>query len=152
MKKSILILLSLTLFSCASRKVDTKIDKRDSTAVSVSNEVEKTKTDTQTQTIVIDSSQTEEIEIIPIESTKPLVVNGRTYFNAKLRYKKQQNNIRNSRIEKVAEIKEKRAKKRNEVRVATKQKEKTTEAVKFPWWLILLGAVLVYLLLRRSKI
>lgn len=152
MKKSILILLFLTLFSCASRKVDTKIDKRDSTAVSVSNEVEKTKTDSQTQTVVIDSTHTEEVEITPIDSTKPLIVNGRTYFNAKLRYKKQRNNIRTSRIEKVAEIKENHVKKRNEVRVVTKQKQKNTEAVRFPWWLIILGAVLVYLLLRRSKI
>ena len=152
MKKSILILLLLTLFSCASRKVDTKINKRDSTAVSVSNEVEKTKTEIQTQTIVIDSTHTEEVEIIPVDPTKPLIVNGKKYFNAKLRYKKQRNNIHTSRIEKVAEIKEKRTKKRNEVRVVTKQKEKTTEAVRFPWWLIILGAVLVYLLLRRSKI
>lgn len=152
MKKSILILLSLTLFSCASRKVDTKIDKRDSTAFSVSNEVEKVKTDSQTQTVIIDSTETEEIVIVPIDSTKPLIVNGKKYFNAKLRYKKKRNNIRTSRIEKVAQIKEKRAKKRNEARVATKQKEKTTEAVRFPWWLIILGAVLVYLLLMRSKV
>jgi hypothetical protein len=152
MKKSILILLSLTLFSCASRKVDTKIDKRDSTAVSVSNEVEKTKTDSQTQTVVIDSTHIEEFTIVPIDSTKPLIVNGKKYFNAKLRYKKQRNNIRTSQIEKVAQIKEKLTKKRTEARVVTKQKEKTTEAVRFPWWLILAGAVLVYLLLRRSKI
>lgn len=152
MKKSILILLSLTLFSCASRKVDTKIDKRDSTAVSVSNEVEKTKTESQTQTVVIDSTHTEEVEITPIDSTKPLIVNGKKYLNAKLRYKKQRNNIRTSRIEKVSQIEEKRTKKRNETRVVTKQKEKNTEAVRFPWWLIILGAVLVYLLLRRSKI
>jgi hypothetical protein len=152
MKKSILLLLSLTLFSCASRKVDTKIDNRDSTAVSVSNEVEKIKTDSQTQTVVIDSTETEEIVIVPIDTTKPLIVNGKKFFNAKLRYKKQRNNIRTSQIEKVAQIAEKRTKKRNEVRVVTKQKEKTTEAVRFPWWLILLGAVLVYLLLRRSKI
>jgi hypothetical protein len=152
MKKSILLLLSLTLFSCASRKVDTKIDKRDSTSVSVSNEVEKTKTDTQTQTVVIDSTETEEIDIVPIDTTKPLIVNGKKFFNAKLRYKKQRNNIRTSQTEKVAEIKEKRTKKRTDTRVVTKQKEKTTEAVRFPWWLIVLGAVLVYLLLRRSKI
>ena len=152
MKKSILLLLSLTLFSCATRKVDTKIDKRDSTAISVSNEVEKVKTDSQTQTVIIDSTETEEIVIVPIDSTKPLIVNGKEYFNAKLRYKKQRNNIRASQIEKVAQIKEKRTKKRTEARVVTKQKEKTTEAVRLPWWLILVGAVLVYLLLRRSKI
>lgn len=152
MKKSILILLSLTVFSCASRKVDTKIDKRDSTATSVSNEVEKSKTDTQKQTVVIDSTHIEEIEITPIDTTKPLIVNGKKYFNAKISYKKQRNNIRTSQIEKVSQIKEKRTKKRNEVRVVTKQKEKTTKPVRFPWWLILLGAVLVYLLLRRSKI
>ena len=152
MKKSILILLCLTLFSCASRKVDTKIDKRDSTSVSVSNEVENTKTDTQTQTVIIDSTETEEIVITPIDSTKPIVVNGKKYFNAKLSYKKQRNNIRTEQKEKVAQIAEKHTKKRTEARVVTKQKEKTTEAVRFPWWLILLGAVLVYLLLRRSKI
>ncbi len=152
MKKSILLLLSLTLFSCASRKVDTKIDKRDSTAVSVSNEVEKVKTDSQTQTFVIDSTETEEIVIVPIDTTKPLIVNGKKFFNAKLRYKKQRNNIRTSQTEKVAQIAEKRTKKRTEARLVTKQKEKTTEAVRSPWWLIVLGAVLVYLLMRRSKV
>lgn len=152
MKKTILILLSLTLFSCASRKVDTKIDKRDSTGVSVSNEVEKTKTDSQTQTVIIDSTETEEIVIVPINTTKPIIVNGKKYFNAKLRYKKQRNNIRTERKEKVTQIAEKRTKRRTEARVVTKQKEKTIEAVRFPWWLIVLGSVLVYFLLRRSKI
>lgn len=82
--KYLIILLLIT--SCASRKVDV-----------VKQEI-KTKTDS-TSVVRIDSTSiinknvyisenTEELEIKPLDTTKSFVVNGKTYFNAVLRYKK----------------------------------------------------------------
>lgn len=80
------IICGAVLFSCASRKVDV-----------VKQEI-KTKTDS-TSVVRIDSTSTinknvyitentEELEIKPLDTTKSFVVNGKTYFNAILRFKK----------------------------------------------------------------
>ena len=85
MKKVLYILVSCFLFvSCATRKVDTQINKKDSTAVTLSKEVTQTKTDSVSQTVTIDNTVTNEIEIKPLDSTKPLIITGKTYFNAVL--------------------------------------------------------------------
>lgn len=80
------LIILLLITSCASRKVDV-----------VKQEI-KTKTDS-TSVVRIDSTSiinknvyftenTEELEIKPLDTTKSFVVNGKTYFNAILRFKK----------------------------------------------------------------
>lgn len=155
MKKVLYILVSSLLFvSCATRKVDTQINKKDSTAVTSSKEVTQTKTDSIAQTVTIDNTVTDEIEIKPLDSTKQLIVNGKTYFNAVLRYKKQSNDIRTDKTVKVAKNERKEVKKNSNLKVTSKDKVKKTKAVKFPlWWIIILvllgGNYYVY---RRYKI
>ena len=82
--KKILILLFFVLASCgAARKVKTeKIDlvvKIDSTSVS---QKETIKTQDNYISIIID---TDELEIVPIDTTKSMQVNGKTYKNVKLK-------------------------------------------------------------------
>ena len=154
MKKVLYILVSCSLaVGCATRKADTQINKKDSTAVTSTKEVTQSKSDSVAQTVTIDNTVTDEIEIKPLDSTKPLIVNGETYFNAVLRYKKQTNDVRTNQAVKVAKNEGKEVKTNSKARVQSKEKEKHVKAVRFQWWwwLIVLLAVAVYLVLRRFK-
>lgn len=86
MKLILSIICGAVLFSCASRKV------------AIVKEETKTKTDSVAITKIDSTSiinknvyiseNTEELEIKPLDTTKSFVVNGKTYFNAILRFKK----------------------------------------------------------------
>lgn len=85
-KRITLIFLSLFLISCASRKVDTNkvniVNKVDSTSVI------KEETTIDKSNYINKTTDTDELEIVPIDSTKPIIINDKAYFNAVLRYKK----------------------------------------------------------------
>jgi len=82
----ILIFLSLLVFSCSTKKVaiskslvETKIDsvvveKRDSVAFQ--------------QNAISIKEDIDEIEVVPIDNTKPIVIAGKEYFNAAVKIKK----------------------------------------------------------------
>lgn len=134
MKKISLIALSFLVMSCASRKVDRKEEKQKIDFTE--NVTEETKTDSQTTTKVIDTSTIDEIEIIPIDSTKPVVINGKTFLNAKIKHVKRKNNITTDKVEKVAENQRKQAKR--ELKIDNSNKEKQTERKSgFSWWWLL---------------
>jgi len=87
MKVIVYIICGALFFSCASRKVDvskTEIkNNTDSTAI--------TKTDS---TSIINKNvyfteNTTELEIKPLNDSLPIVIDGTSYFNAVLKYKKQ---------------------------------------------------------------
>ena len=89
MRVIVYIICGALLFSCASRKVD------------IHKEKIKTKTDS-SSVVRIDSTSVlnnnikivennEELEIKPLVDSLPIVINGKSYFNAILRYKKQNN-------------------------------------------------------------
>jgi hypothetical protein len=81
-----LILLSFLLFSCASRKVaitktqvethidSTVVEKKDSVSVQ--------------QNAISIKEDIDEVEIVPIDTAKPLIIDGKQYFNATVRLKK----------------------------------------------------------------
>ena len=81
-----LILLSFLLFSCAARKVavtktqvethidSTVVEKKDSVSVQ--------------QNAISIKEDIDEVEIVPIDTAKPLVIDGKQYFNATVRFKK----------------------------------------------------------------
>lgn len=85
-KHLILLLLSVSLFSCASRKVavnktqiETKIDsvaveKKDSVSVK--------------QNAISIKENIDEVEIVPIDSTQPIIIGDKKYYNAIVRLKK----------------------------------------------------------------
>ena len=85
-KHTILILASWFLISCAARKVDVSksniVNKIDSTSVI------KEETTINKSNYVNITTDTDELEIVPIDSTKPIIINDKAYFNAVLRYKK----------------------------------------------------------------
>jgi len=149
--KNKLIILSLILSilgtSCASRKVDRKEEKQkiDFTEQTI----EETKVDSQTTTKVIDTSTIDEIEIVPIDSTKPVVINGKTYLNAKIKHVKRKNNISTDKVEKVAKNQRKAVKR--ELKIDNSNKEKQTERKSgFSWWWLLL-LIPIYVIYREFK-
>jgi len=90
-KHLILILLSFLLFSCASRKVmvtktqvethidSTVVEKKDSVSVQ--------------QNAISIKEDIDEVEIVPIDTAKPLIIDGKQYFNATVRLKKTRRHI-----------------------------------------------------------
>jgi thymidine kinase len=85
-KHLILLLLSLSLFSCASRKVavnKTQIETRiDSVAVEKKDSV------SVKQNAISIKEDIDEVEIVPIDATQPIIIGDKKYYNAIVRLKK----------------------------------------------------------------
>ena len=106
MRKTKLILLSLLLISCGSRKVNKSVveTKEQTTAkVEVIDKTE-TKTNTEINSVTIDTTSTNEIVIEPINPLIEFVVNGKTYKNARITTKKVKSGVSTTTNEKVAKI------------------------------------------------
>ena len=148
MKKTLILLSTLTLVSCSARKVqksETEVKTEVTTTVKdTSSKVSETKKREQ------DFSFTDELEITPIDSAKAIEVvdnngNKQTYFNAKIKRKQTQVNKSVDTETKVAENASKvgETKAKQTVKQQTKQTDK--EAVSF-WsyfWILLLLLLLV---------
>lgn len=80
------ILIIFLLVSCGSRKVD--VQKTDTVVKTDSISVVKKEEVVVTQNNVFVNTDTDEMEITPIDSTKPFMVGEKKYYNAKIRYKK----------------------------------------------------------------
>jgi hypothetical protein len=145
MINKLIFLLSILIVGCGTRK--TQQTKTDVTTkeVTTDNSVIETKTDTNTK--VIDCTLTDEIEIIPIDNTKEIVVNGKTYKNVRLKSKKTKNNVTTNKVEKVAKKQQNAIKIKSKASIEVKQKE--TERNSNYWWLLLL--IPIYLLYRKYK-
>jgi uncharacterized protein YcfL len=144
-KLILLFLITFLIVGCGTRK--TQQTKTDVTTkeVTTDNSVIETKTDTNTK--VIDCTLTDEIEIIPIDNTKEIVVNGKTYKNVRLKSKKTKNNVTTNKVEKVSKKQQNAIKTKSKASIEVKQKE--TERNSNYWWLVLL--IPIYLLYRKYK-
>ena len=152
MKKLSILLTLLLLASCGTRK--TSQTKTDVTTkeVTTDNSVIETKTDSNLK--VIDCTLTDEIEIIPIDNTKEIVVNGKVYKNVRLKAKKTNNNVITTERKKVAETIKKDVKTKSKAKVQVKQK--ATESNKGNFWnwilLIVLVAGVIWFIIWSRKI
>ena len=86
--KQIFILVSLVLFSCASRKVNKEVIKKDS-LVQIET---KTEIKEETNIAIKNDILIDEFTITPLDSLKDIVINGISYKNVVLRYKKVKDN------------------------------------------------------------
>ena len=94
MKKLICILVSIVFLSCGSRKVSKSNleEKKDSVSVvDVKTEIKTNENTEINNNSKIDKTE-EEFIIEPIDNTKEIVVNGKTYKNVKIRHKKTKDN------------------------------------------------------------
>lgn len=139
----LVFILIFLLMGCSSRKVNkSEVKEEVKTEQTVKEEV---KTDSNTNTTIVDTSETTEIEIVPIDNSKPIEYNGHKVINGTLKLSKRKNAITTNSNEKVSQIEKKEVKaKANKV---VKVKQKQTEA-KRPfswWWLILVVGVVIFI-------
>jgi hypothetical protein len=143
------LLAAIFLTSCGSRKVTKSGTKeQEQKTEKITLETETRVTD---NTKIIDTSTTDEIEICPVSDSLPMVVNGITYKNAKIRRKKSKNNIS---IVKDVKVQHKAQKegvvmvKRNKV-IEVKQ----TERKESYWWLLwFLLLIPIYFAYKKFKV
>lgn len=165
--KNIIItfLLALGIWSCGSRKVETKIEKKE---VKTENNILKeseTKTEFEKKDEVNTNVKevTNEIESVvePVDPTKEMIVNGKSYINAKLTTKKS-NNVKDTQEQKVTTEKFKESKKEKEVdkskssiseKSKTKKVDRKESFIFSLWfWLILIIILLIlYWLYNKYK-
>ena len=126
------LIAAIVLTSCGSRKVaksETKEQEQKTEKITLETETRVTD-----NTKIIDTSTTDEIEICPVSDSLPMVVNGITYKNAKIRRKKSKNNISVAKDVKVQH----KAKKEGVVMVKRNKiiEVKQTERKNSYWWLL----------------
>lgn len=147
--KNKLIILSLLFAilgtSCGARKVQKSETKEETKVEQTSTEV---KTEVTTEnTKIVDSSEIDEIEITPIDSTKEMVVDGKKYFNTKLKKINRKNNIVVDKVVKIDKNEQKEVK-----TVVEKTKQTTVKNVEreslFSWWYIFWLILLLYIAYR----
>jgi hypothetical protein len=142
------LLGAIFLSSCGSRKVnksETKEQEQKSEKITLETETRVTD-----NTKIIDTSTSDEIEILPVDNTLPFTVNGKEYKNVKIKHKKTKNNIS---IAKDVKIQHKAKKegivmvKRNKV-IEVKQIERKESY----WWLLwFLLLIPIYILYKKYK-
>lgn len=154
MKKLLCILVSIIFISCGARKVNkTNLEeKKDSVSVvDVKTEIktnENTEIDNNSK---IDKTE-EEFIIEPIDNTKEIVVNGKTYKNVKIRHKKIKDNSLHINQKKVSKNALKQQIKHNK-QVISKRKvfiekkiDKKESLVKYFYLLLLI--ILLYIIYK----
>jgi len=142
------IILTLLIVSCGSRKVN-KSDTKEDVKQVIETKITDTSSaiiNTDVNTKIIDTSSSSEIEITPLDTTKPFIYNNKVFKNAILRIKKHKNNISTQKLEKVSE------KRRNAVTTTVKDKTQSSleiikkdtekkESLLSYWWILLLIAI-----------
>jgi hypothetical protein len=156
--KHIFILVSLFLIGCASRKVDIKTTdiKKDSlveTKIDLTeNKVKDSTAETNTKTII----NIDEIIIKPLDSLKEFIVEGKTYKNVVLSYKKTKSNtLYNNKI-KLSENTLKHVKTDSKIKTSLKENIKEKQIDKkanyFVYLWFILGIIILYLIWRSKQL
>jgi len=142
--KQIFILVSLVLFSCASRKVNKEVTQKDSLKQIETKIVTKEETNIAIKNdILID-----EFIITPLDTLKDIVVNGITYKNVVLRYKK----VKDNSLHIENKIVSKNELKKETIKTSVKSFKKDIDKKANYWsylWLLLIP--LFYYLYNRFK-
>jgi len=141
-----IVLLFMT--SCGSRKVNkSKTQETEQKEVKTELIIETKVID---NTKILDTSTSDDIEICPVSDTIPMVVNGVTYINAKIKRSKKKNNIsivKDVKVQQNVQKSDLKTVKTNKV-VETKQIERKQSY----WWLLwFLLLIPIYILWRKYK-
>jgi preprotein translocase subunit SecF len=141
------ILLAMT--SCSARKVAKSETKEETKQTEVVTETVNQTTNENTK--IVDSSEIDEIEVTPIDSTKEMVIDGKRYFNVKIKKVRRKNNIVVDKVKIVDYNAKKDAKKVVEQTKQTEVKQTEKEAViKWWWWIILI--IILYLFFKYVRL
>jgi len=154
MKKLIYILVSIIFISCGSRKVnksDVKIEEKQTSETTIQTNTTTNIKQKDSNITIIDKSE-EEFIIEPIDTSKEIVVNGKTYKNVKIRHKKIKDNSTYQNTKIVSknvlkhEIKHNKSNKVNNKRITNKKIDKKESLVKYFYLLLLI--ILLYIIFK----
>lgn len=140
------------LASCGTRRVNKSEIKSEekTTAQTTMVDSSKTQVTADTNTKVTDLSESEEVLIEPVDTSKVMVVNNVPYKNAVLKRKKVSNNIVADKTEKVAQTEQKAVKTQSNVtiekKVEAKNKDVFREQFNWTWIILLIVAIVMFLL------
>ncbi len=141
MKQTIILLFSILLISCGTRKVVIQEVKKDSLSQISTKIVTKEDIKIETKNDII----TDEFTITPLDTCKDIVVNGITYKNVVLRYKNTKDNTIQVQDIKVSKIEDKKQIVKSTI--IEKKKEidrKSNPMLNLLWLLIPLSAYAIY--------
>jgi cytoskeletal protein RodZ len=158
----IYLFLILIFVGCGSRKVNKSVTEEKVKTETTTNVTEQTKTNRneQSSSKILDTSSTDEIEFIPVDNTKPMTINGKTYFNTILKHKKTKNNISVVKDKKVSQIEDKEVKTsiKDKKEQSRKEDNKKIDKEPIPFWnflllLLFLGGFgyLIFIFLRKKR-
>lgn len=137
-------LIQLLLAGCGSSRKVNKSEVKEETKTEQTVK-EETTTNTDTNIKIVDTSETTEIEIVPIDNTKPIEVNGKRYVNVRLKLSKRKNAITTGKVEKVSQIAKKEAKAKSNKVVEVKQKQTEAKRPFSLWWIILVVGFVIFI-------
>lgn len=125
------------LFSCAARKVAVTKTQTQTYVDSISTKKQDSVSVQQNAIVITDSS--EEIEIIPIDTAKPVIIGQTKYYNAKLKVKKVRKRLVDSTTVVVSKSSEQQVAIKKEVNEQTFEKKVDKKAnYLFYLWLLLI--------------
>jgi ATP-dependent Zn protease len=157
MKKLIFILVSLLFISCGARKVNKTYfeEKKDSIVnTKIALDILEGK-ETKDSTSIITNLDSSEITITPIDSTKTIVVDGKSYKNVILKIKKSKsntlytNNKKESNNKRINFVTASKIKKEERQVSKTKVIDKKQNYWSLFWWILLI--LIIYLLWRNKQ-
>ena len=158
MKYIYYIICSAVLFSCASRKVDIKVQeiKKDSLIETKIDLTENKVKDSTAETNINKIVYFDEIIIKPLDSCKEFIVEGKTYKNVVLSYKKTKTNtLYNNKI-KVSENTLKHVKTDSKIKTSSKENIKEKQIDKkanyFIYLWFILGIIIIYVIWRNKRL
>lgn len=125
-------LILLLFVSCASRKVNKTTEE----IKQVQSEITQNNIHTKEDSIVFIADSTTEICIEPVDSIRPMIVNGKTYINAKISLKKRKVNTSVAFKKIMSDTSLKTSTKKIDAAISKKIIEKKS-GFSF-WWLLLL--------------
>ena len=136
-----LVLVIPLLFSCAARKVAVSKTQTQTYTDSVAVEKKDSVSVQQNAIVVVDS--TEEIEVTPIDTAKPIVIGETKYFNAKVKVRKIRKRTTDSSTIVVAKSTQNKVVVKKEVKQKTLDKKVDKKAnYLFYLWLLLIPIAL----------
>jgi hypothetical protein len=156
--KYIFIIISLFLFSCASRKVDIKTTdiKKDSLVETKIVLTENKVKDSTAETNINKTVYFDEIIIKPLDSLKEFIVEGKTYKNVVLNYKKTKTNTLYNNKVKVSENTLKHVKTDSKIKTSVKENIKEKQIDKkanyFIYLWFILGIIIIYVIWRSKRL
>lgn len=140
----------LLIASCASRKVDVS-----NASVSIKTDsvvVIKTDSSVVTQNNIVNTEKLEEFEIKPLHDSLPIVIDGTSYYNAVIKYKKQNRVLidTSKKTESKKALKSITKKKQESKKTKEKSVEKKANYFVYLWLLIIPIGIIIYRELKKK--